>query len=86
MPHLASALTLIVRKAFTASGCPASAANHRGLLKSLPTVSIDVKEDEKDADEGLAKKQLRDVVAVLGGGHVDGVAPLARRSYSQAPP
>lgn len=90
MPHLASTLTLIARSTFTASGYPASATNHRGVLSSPPppAASIDVKEDEKDADEdkGLAKKQLRDIVAVLGGGHVDGVVPLARRSYSRAPP
>ena len=56
MPQLASALVPAARSAFTASRRPASAATRRGVLPSLHTASIDVNEQEKDADEDEAEE------------------------------
>uniref|UniRef100_A0A804U6F2 Uncharacterized protein n=1 Tax=Zea mays TaxID=4577 RepID=A0A804U6F2_MAIZE len=93
VPHLASALAPAARSAFTASRRPASAASRRGVLPSLPAASIDVKEDEKDADEdeareagaGLPRSSFRTsswpaAAATWMASEPAGVAPLARRS------
>ncbi|BAS85550.1 Os03g0655550 [Oryza sativa Japonica Group] len=92
-PHLASALAPAARSAFTASLLPASAASRRGVLPSLPAASMDVKEQEKeaeDADEGEAeagfpRSSFRTslwpaAAATWSASEPAGVAPFARRS------
>ena len=52
VPYLASALSPAGWSAFSASRRPPSAANGRGFLPSLSGASMDVKEPEKEAEEG----------------------------------